>query len=125
MIQTPHTGHSLLIVEDDFDIREMLKMFLEGEGYVVHAVANGREALNYLQQEAAPCLILLDLLTPIMDGWELRERLKQDPVLDRIPVVVVSAVSDARRQAGVIGAMVHVRKPVDLNKVLDAVKTFC
>src|SRR5579862_4602951 len=66
------TCSGILIVDDDPDIRDSLKEVLEDEGYEVNGVANGREALDYLRKSPRPCVILLDLMMPVMDGWQFR-----------------------------------------------------
>ncbi|MBC7545053.1 MAG: response regulator, partial [Candidatus Sericytochromatia bacterium] len=80
----------ILIVEDDIDIRETLAEILADEGYSVASAANGLDAISYLQTEAMPCVILLDLMMPVMSGWEFRAKQQQDPTLAGIPVVVLS-----------------------------------
>jgi CheY-like chemotaxis protein len=82
----------LLLVEDDTVSREALALLLRAGGYDVITAADGREALDYLQDGGAADLILLDLMMPVMDGWQLREALAQDPRWSAIPVVVLSAV---------------------------------
>src|SRR5215510_5543427 len=86
----------VLIVEDDADLREMMAQLLSLEGFQTAAVANGREALEYLQGGEAPHLILLDLMMPVMDGWEFRRQQQADPSLSRVPVIVLSALDQAR-----------------------------
>ena len=71
----------------------MMAQLLSLEGFQTAAVANGQEALDYLRQENAPNLILLDLMMPVMDGWEFRRRQRADPGIADIPVVVLSALS--------------------------------
>src|SRR3954466_3369212 len=82
---------SVMIVEDDADTREMLERFLELEGFDVRTAANGQLALEALQADGTPCVILLDLMMPVMNGWQFREVQVRDPRFSRIPVVVVTA----------------------------------
>src|SRR5919206_1695644 len=89
MAAVPDRGE-VLVVEDDFAIRETLRELLEDEGYRVAWAANGKEALARLH-ERAPRVILLDLMMPVMDGWEFRVAQQRDPALASIPVVVISA----------------------------------
>jgi CheY-like chemotaxis protein len=83
----------ILLVEDDADTRRSLAAVLEGEGYVVHASENGKNALQSLDTIPRPDLILLDLMMPDMNGLELSAALRRDKHLSRIPIVVLSAVS--------------------------------
>jgi CheY-like chemotaxis protein len=119
----PHAA-SLLIVDDDPDIRDALQLYLAGEGYTTEGVANGREALDYLRGGIAPpSLILLDLKMPVMDGWQfLRER-AADPAVADIPVVVVTA-EKATDPAG-LGVADVLYKPVDVDTLLDKVGRHC
>src|ERR1043165_9927085 len=86
----------VLIVEDDEDLREMMAQLLTLEGYQAAAVANGREALEYLHDSEKPHVILLDLMMPVMDGWEFRRKQQADPSLAPVPVIVLSALDQAR-----------------------------
>ena len=113
----------VLIVEDDADLREMMAQLLTLEGYQIETVANGREALEYLNDAPRPDVILLDLMMPIMNGWQFRSAQKEDPALAAIPVVVISAaVPD---HAPPIDANAYMRKPLDLDRLLTTVRTFC
>lgn len=82
---------SVLVVEDDPDIREALAEALGYEGYDVLLAENGQEALDVLREHSRPHVILLDLLMPVMSGWQFRQEQLADPALAGIPVVVVSA----------------------------------
>jgi CheY-like chemotaxis protein len=114
----------VLIVEDDRDTREMLGRFLELEGFHVTTAQNGREALDTLRANDGACVIVLDLMMPIMDGWQFRAVQKQDPDLSRIPVVVVTAAGP-RDAVPRIDADAWLPKPVDLDALLDAIHPFC
>jgi CheY-like chemotaxis protein len=113
----------VLIVEDDADLREMMAQLLSLEGYQTATVANGREALDYLRHEHAPDLILLDLMMPIMDGWEFRRQQQADPALSRVPVIVLSAL-DPNRSADV-NASAFLKKPLDFDLLLELVRSYC
>src|SRR5574340_1100683 len=90
------THGEVLLVEDDAAIRDALRELLEAEGFVVQGAANGREALARLRAGGhRPRLILLDLMMPVMDGWEFRQAQRGDPALARIPVVVLTAADGA------------------------------
>lgn len=114
---------SVLVVEDDDGIRDTLRYVLEFEGYRVFTAANGREGLDILDKTpASPCLILLDLMMPVMDGWQFAEMLEHDRNHSETPVVVVTAFSD---QVKAIKAKAMIRKPVDLDTLLQTVRKWC
>src|ERR1043166_6147962 len=89
----------ILVVEDDPDVREALVLLLEREGYAVTSVNNGQEALEQLRATPS-ALILLDLMLPVMDGFEFRVHQLQDPALARVPVIVLSGGGDLTRKIG-------------------------
>jgi len=113
------SGRNVLIVEDDVDIREALDGLLSMEGFRVAGCSNGREALDLLRQSAKPDLILLDLMMPVMDGWQFRVAQKDDPDLARIPVLALSA--DATAKAAAIDADAYLKKPVDYETLIDTI----
>ena len=115
---------SVLIVEDDPDTREMLERFLQLEGFDVRTAANGQLALDSLQQDSALCVILLDLMMPVMNGWQFRRAQAQDPRLAGIPVVVVTAAG-AREDIPAIDATAWLSKPVDFDRLLATIGPFC
>jgi CheY-like chemotaxis protein len=116
---------AILIVEDDFDIREALTQILETEGYPVAGATNGREALDYLSSHQPPCVILLDLMMPVMDGWQFREAQQRDPNLSKIPVVVISADASVMQKAASINAVGYLKKPIELDHLLEIIGRFC
>ena len=91
---------TILVVEDNDDVREMMTVTLELEGHEVYTAANGRQALAQLENGLRPCVILLDLMMPVMNGWEFRSALQRDERFKDIPVVVVSAAGGGDRQSG-------------------------
>ena len=113
----------ILIVEDDDDIREALTQILELEGYVVREAANGREALDISAKEPIPSLILLDLMMPVMDGWQFRAEQMKDPHLSKVPVVVISADASVHEKVAAFGAATVLPKPISLDRLLRAVET--
>lgn len=113
----------ILVVEDDEGIRDTLKLALELEGYTVTTAANGQEGLDVLPTMPTPCLILLDLMMPVMNGWAFAEALRADMVLAPIPVVVVTAF--AEKAARVAQARAILKKPIDFDSLLRLVKQFC
>lgn len=113
------------IVEDDDAIRESITDALEIEGYAVTAFRNGKEALEGLQNQTSPCLILLDLMMPVMDGWQFMEARKHlADTYAAIPVFIVSAVADQQKVKST-GATGYIRKPVDLDVLLLIVQKYC
>jgi CheY-like chemotaxis protein len=115
----------VLIVDDDHDVREAIGEILEDCGYRTLAAQNGVDALKTLRASPRPCLILLDVMMPIMDGPTFREAQRGDASLSDIPVVVISAHADAGRAAAEMDASGHLRKPVRADAVLAAVVKFC
>lgn len=115
------TSPSILVVDDDPDIREALVDVLTDHGYSARAVSNGREALDYLRGGARPNLILLDLMMPVMDGLQFRQEQVNDPELKGLPVFVISAGNDVAQNAATLGVAGSMRKPIDLDKLLDVV----
>jgi two-component system cell cycle sensor histidine kinase/response regulator CckA len=113
------SGRTLLIVEDDADIREALAGLLEIEGFHVIGCPNGREGLDWLRKSPKPDLILLDLMMPVMDGWQFRVAQKDDPELAIIPVIAVSADSTAK--AAAIDAEAYLKKPVDYDTLVETI----
>jgi CheY-like chemotaxis protein len=121
MTDTSHRC-SVLVVDDDVDIRELLRVALASDGYNVAGVPNGREALHHLRSHADTCIILLDLLLPIMDGPQFRRAQLQDRSLAWIPLVVMSGSVDADRRARELGARSVISKPLDLDDVRQALR---
>src|SRR5260370_33120391 len=121
----PATGGTVLVVDDDAAIRQPLCMILEDEGYGVATAADGREALTRLRSSPKPCLILLDLMMPVMSGWDFRKQQQQAPDLAAIPIVVVSAVGNSVERMSALNAIAHFKKPVDLDALLDTVAHNC
>jgi CheY-like chemotaxis protein len=114
---------TVFIVEDDVDTREMIGRFLQMEGYAVETAANGRQALERLDAGTRACVILLDLMMPVMDGWEFRRQQVSHATCADIPVIVFSAAGRDRMQQ--IEANDYLAKPVDLEDLLKRVARFC
>jgi CheY-like chemotaxis protein len=115
----------ILVVDDDRDIRDSLVELLSEHGYPALGAGNGVEALELLRTSASPpSLILLDLMMPMMDGREFRERQLENPAWSAIPVIVISAYSDVDRQARAL-ALEHLRKPLAMRSLIDAVRRHC
>lgn len=121
----PQEGtHTILIVDDHEDIRETLSDVLEFVGYQVATAVNGLDALRYLRNHPPPCLILLDLTMPVMNGWDFRQQQMQDPQLAGIPVVVVSGTNPVYNPIPLEAVHTFV-KPVDIPALLDTVGQHC
>lgn len=116
----------VLIIEDDFDIRQALAELLEGEGYRVAVAEHGAAALKLLREaRSPPSLILLDLMMPVMNGWQFVAESAGDPALAAIPVYIISADEDLARKASELGVLGWFRKPVELDAFLDTVAFRC
>jgi CheY-like chemotaxis protein len=109
-------AYRLLVVDDDRDTRELLREALENEGFTVVVAANGFEAMTKLE-ERPPRLVLLDLMMPVLDGWQLLERMREHPELQRVPVCVLSALE----QDPPGGVEYVLQKPVPFQAVLGVV----
>ena len=114
---------SVLIVEDDHDIRVALRTVLEDHGYTVLTAAHGRGALAMLRALAEkPGLVFVDLMMPVMDGWQLVDELHHSPTLAGIPFVVQSAYTN---QGSPPGAVATLMKPVNVERLLKLVEQYC
>jgi CheY-like chemotaxis protein len=113
---------SVLVVDDDLDSREMVRLALSADGYVVATAVNGRDALVHLRSTADTCIIVLDLTLPHMDGARFRAAQLKDRSLAWIPVVVMSGGVDGAAQARDLAARAFVPKPVDLDRLRAALR---
>jgi CheY-like chemotaxis protein len=117
--------HVILVVDDDRDIRDSLIELLQEHGYRAAGAANGREALALLGTTPhSPCLILLDLMMPVMDGRGFREEQLKNPAWAQIPVIVISAYSDAQAQARALD-LECLRKPLAMRLLIEVVQRHC
>jgi DNA-binding response OmpR family regulator len=116
----------ILIVEDDADISASLQQFLELEGYKSEIARNGKEAVDFLKDSEAkatsPCVILLDLMMPVMDGWQFLTARQGEPSMSKIPVIVMSA---ARLSDKVQNVSATLKKPIDLDQLMSLLKQHC
>lgn len=110
----------VLLVDDDAAVRRTIARFLTSEGFAVVEANNGLEALTYLRTGAGASVIVLDLRMPVMDGWTFRREQRLDPVLEKIPVVVLSG-ADADRFPELEAAEAF-EKPVRMSQVAGAVR---
>jgi CheY-like chemotaxis protein len=112
----------VLVVEDDEDIRDVLATILHESGYTVIIARNGEEALQHLRSGTGrPCVILLDLWMPVMDGWQFREEQRKDAALAGIPVVTLSGDHEAQA----LDTAAWLSKPVQFNQLVSTVGRFC
>jgi CheY-like chemotaxis protein len=112
----------VLVVDDDQDIRDSLADLLADEGHQVRVASNGREALDVLRASPRPCLILLDLMMPVMDGQEFLQEKDGDSLLCEIPVCVVTAGPPLTANASIVSC---VRKPINVPKLLGIIGRHC
>lgn len=122
--RTDH-AHRVLVVEDNGNARESLVLLLQVEGFEAEGVENGREALRVLRGGYDACLILLDLMMPIMDGWTFRMEQRDDPRLAEIPVAVLTATVNPAKEAQRLGAVAAFQKPLDIRRLLELVAQHC
>ena len=113
---------SVLVVEDDPSIRSLIQMVLEAEGYHVLTASNGQEGVKILKQGAHPGLILLDLMMPIMNGWEFLRARREDCLSEEIPVIVLSAAGIEVAPDGANGMF---SKPFELESLLQITHRYC
>jgi CheY-like chemotaxis protein len=113
---------NVLVVDDQEAIRDTLQTALDDEGFAVETAANGREALEILGRWK-PCVVLLDLMMPVMDGWAFRQEMLKSEELASIPVVVMTAATAAR--AAAIAARAIIYKPLHMSRVMDVVQEHC
>ncbi len=109
--QIPAGVHPVLVIDDDPDSRELLRRTLEADGYTVATAASGDEGLE-MARTLSPALITLDVMMPGMDGWAVLQQLKGDPVLEKIPVMMVT-ISGEKEMGSTLGAVEHLTKPVN------------
>jgi two-component system, chemotaxis family, chemotaxis protein CheY len=114
-------GKTLLVVEDDTVSREKLAVVLRREGYGVALAQNGQEALDYLRDNPAPDLILLDMFMPVMDGWDLLRRVQEAETTASIPIILNTAGVTARDWAMDHGCTGFVPKPIQIHNLLEEI----
>jgi CheY-like chemotaxis protein len=112
---------TILVVDDDSDVQEMIRVAFTADGFTVASAVTARDAIDYLRSHAETCAILLDLMLPDLDGAEFRRIQQQDRSLAWIPVVVTSAGVDGERIAREIGVD-FVGKPLDLDQLRQAIQ---
>ncbi|MBI4522427.1 MAG: response regulator [Deltaproteobacteria bacterium] len=110
----------ILIVEDNPDVIEMIRMMLEGLGYAVNMARNGREGVEMASQER-PDLIVMDILMPIMDGFEAISRIKKNPRTRTIPILAATALPGDRERSLANGCDGYVNKPFTRGQLKAAI----
>lgn len=121
---------SILIVEDDSDIRKQLAAILEMEGYIVHQTGNGREALDFLLQLPAsklPGCIILDLMMPVMDGKKFLETIEEEyeDRFKNIHIIVATAKGSPINPGSLPKAVIRIQKPFDLDQLYEVIEDCC
>ncbi len=116
----------LLVVDDDHDVREVVTQVLEDEGWAVQGASDGVFAVEHLDQNEPPGLILLDLMMPRMNGWEVLEAIKSRPGLQAVPIVILTAAVDRKTRNELAGRGLEVlTKPVQLQDLIAVVASKC
>jgi len=124
LVVTAPSEIDVLYIEDDEAFRASSCERLREEGFRVAEARNGAVALAYLSEGHRPSLVILDLLMPGMDGFEFMARLRNDPELTGIPVVVVSGVVQSGMLASPYGVVPHLSKPFEIDSLLSYVRRF-
>lgn len=117
------TSGVILVVDDEPSLVEAMCSVLEDEGYSVTTARDGREALRAMHDGLRPCLAILDLMMPVMSGWELRAAMLADPHLVDIPVAIVSAF--ARGELNALDPATVLQKPFQLSEIVDLADRYC
>ena len=113
----------VLVVDDDMETRSLLRLILETEGYAVVEASHGEEALGFIGPNSLPDIIVTDLVMPVLNGVELIERLRSEPRTATIPIVVVSASSDAEQALQTSGRIeAIVRKPLAATEFAECIR---
>jgi CheY-like chemotaxis protein len=120
----PERAATIVLIEDDEDIREIVGEVLRTEGYTIFSAADGRDGLELVRRLGAPVvsLVLLDFMMPVLDGSQVLAVMKGDPELESIPVLVVSAASRQKLATGFHGISAWLSKPIDMEDLLGAVR---
>lgn len=111
---------TILLAEDDLDIRDLVQEVLEEEGYDVVPARTGRQAMEFLARDprSPPDVVILDLMMPIVTGWQVLEAMQHDPALNKVPVVILTAASQDRPT----GVAAFLRKPFQVEALLEIVQ---
>jgi len=115
-------GELILLVEDDFVLRTSLSEYLSSEGFRVECSADGREAFRRLHVPPKPDLMLLDIMLPHLDGFELRALQRKTPLIANIPVIAISAHDLDARSLNELDLSPHFRKPLDIERLVSRIR---
>jgi CheY-like chemotaxis protein len=115
----------ILVVDDEPDILEAMQLVLEGAGYEVLVAADGGKALDFLRNHADPCLILLDLMMPRMNGWQFLAAAQQEALLVATPVIVLSGGAFPREEVLALGVAEYLNKPLKIETLLSIIRKYC
>lgn len=127
------SDRSILIIEDNKEILDSLKLALEEEGFNIRTANNGKEGLEKLTIQPLPCAIMLDLMMPVMNGWEFLEEMKKDSSFLSIPIIILSALGDKSSslknalgdKSLKLNIQEYYQKPIDLNSLLSTIHKHC
>jgi len=112
----------VLLIDDDADVRDSIADLLRARGYLVATAEDGRAALDAIARDELPCVVLLDLVMPGMDGWKFLAVVRADPLLAAIPVVIASAHAATHAPSGAAGVL---HKPFELPELFAVVERHC
>lgn len=124
-VTTDDQAHTVLLVDDHGDVRDGIAILLRDAGYAVVTASNGREALAALYAGLRPCLIIMDLMMPVMNGFEFRDEQLRDDRIASIPFVAYSAVVNLEKNAEHLKADGYFEKPIDTTAIVEVVRQLC
>src|SRR5262249_54388366 len=113
---------TVLVIDDDAEIRQALAELLEDEEYQVLLAANGKEALDVIAAGPRPDVILLDVMMPVMDGWHFLSARLKHPELVEVPIIIISAGQEAERDARKVGVFEVARKPLHVDDLIQRIE---
>src|SRR5262245_12142796 len=125
MTETGPECKRVLVVEDNESTREAFSLILGMQGYSVGTAADGQAALDWLRSHGRPCVIVLDLMMPVMDGYQFRAEQRRDSALADIPVLVCTAAGERQVRPDQLQAAGYLNKPVDPPELVEAVRAQC
>jgi CheY-like chemotaxis protein len=123
MKESQNSSDTILMIEDNEALCEVVTYVLQECGYRVAVVTNGEEAITYLAYHDLPCAILLDLEMPVMNGWDFRKWQQQHPHFTKIPVIIMSGASDKHYTYELLKPEAYIDKPIDFDSLLNALQT--